>query len=97
MVRLTPEMSDEQIVAQVIWWVEHGAAAQARAAESQHLALARFTMESYAEQFVTVARRFLDQARHCQSGWWQGSRLGRTPQKVKTWLTRAVRRVERLG
>jgi hypothetical protein len=92
MVRLTPAMSDDDIVAQVGWWLEHDEAAQARAAASQQLALEQFTMEHYAAQFVQVARRFLEQTGPYRSGRWGWDRIGQASRAVKAWLTRRAPR-----
>jgi hypothetical protein len=63
MVKIDPDMPDEQIISEVRWWIDHDDEAQALAAASQRLALSQFTMERYAEQFVRSARQFLDQER----------------------------------
>lgn len=62
MVPLQTEMSDTQIGDTLAWWLAHDAEAQARAAASQQLALAQFTMEHYAAHYVRVARAFLHNA-----------------------------------
>jgi hypothetical protein len=90
MVRLTPDMSDDQIIDRVTWWMEHDAEAQAMAVESQQLALSHFTMERYAEQFVRVARDFLDTEQRRQRVQQTRHRLADAPRLVQTWFGRGV-------
>jgi hypothetical protein len=62
MVRLEPDMSDDQIIKTVTWWLEHDDQAQAHAAASRQLAREMFTMEVYARRFVRAADDFLARA-----------------------------------
>lgn len=90
MVRLEPDMSDDQIVDTVAWWLQNDSAAQERAAESYKLSLKAFTMEHYAERFVQVARDFLHQQTHSKHSS-SSPGVSRMIQKVKGWLPLGTR------
>jgi hypothetical protein len=91
MVRLEPDMPDEQIVDTVAWWLENDQAAQEMAAQSYALARSAFTMEHYAERFVQVARAFLDQQRHARGLARPAPGVRGAIQKVRGWLPSRAR------